>query len=191
VAAARPPRDSRLLDLAEALPCEPWSGSVWRIAREGRSPTQCSAVGGRWDDRSFDVLYTATHADGACAEIFFHLSRGQPVMPTLARYRLHELQVTLASCVLIASTDVLTELGLKAGSFGSLAYSERHLEYPRTQEIAEAAFFHGRDGMIVPSARSSHPNLVVFCDAAGSAAVETVRDCGIVDWTAWKSSRQT
>lgn len=184
----RRPRDSALLDAVEALPRAPWRGTAWRVVREGRDPTQCSAVGGRWDDRSFDVLYTSTQADGARAEMFFHLGRGQPVFPSRVRYGLHELRVRLDACVQIASLEVLAGLGLKVGGFGQLSYSERQLEYPRTQEIAEAAHFHGRDGLVVPSARSAHPNLVVFCGVAGPGGVEVVRDHGIVDWDAWRGS---
>ena len=190
MAPGRAPRDSHLLDAIEALPREVWSGPVWRVVREGRDPTQCSAVGGRWDDRSFEVLYTSTHADGARAEMFFHLSRGQPVIPSQVRYGLHALRVTLNACVRIASLGVLAGLGLQANGFGQLSYSERQLEYPRTQEIAEAAHFHGRDGLFVPSARSAHPNLVVFCDAAGPAALEIERDHGIVDWHSWRSAQR-
>lgn len=186
----RTPRDNHLLDAVEALPREAWSGPVWRVVREGRDPTQCSAVGGRWDDRSFEVLYTSTHADGARAEMFFHLSRGQPVIPSQVRYGLHELRVVLDACVSIASLEVLAGLGLKTSGFGQLSYSERQLEYPRTQEVAEAAHFHGRDGLFVPSARSAHPNLVVFCGVAGPAAVEIERDHGTVDWNSWRSAQR-
>jgi len=186
----RAPRDNLLLDAIEALPREAWSGPVWRVVREGRDPTQCSAVGGRWDDRSFEVLYTSTHADGARAEMFFHLSRGQPVIPSQVRYGLHELRVVLNASVSIASIEALAGLGLKTNGFGQLSYSERQLEYPRTQEIAEAAHFHGRDGLFVPSARSAHPNLVVFCSVAGPAAIEIERDHGTVDWNSWRSAQR-
>lgn len=188
MAAARPPRDSRLLDAVEALPSAPFAGTVWRVVREGREPAQCSAVGGRWDDASFEVLYTSTHPDGARAEMYFHLSRGQPVIPSQVRYRLHELTVTLVDCVRIASLDVLAGLGLRASTFGQLSHSDRQQEYPRSQEIAEAAHFHGRDGMLVPSARAPHPNLVVFCGPAGPAAISPVRDHGPIDWDAWRRS---
>ena len=183
---ARAPRDSRLLDAVEALPQGPWAGAVWRVVREGRDPCQCGAVGGRWDDRSFEVLYTSIHPDGARAEMFFHLGRGQPVFPSQVRHGLHELRVRLDACARIASLDVLAELGLKTGAFGQLSYSERQLEYPRTHKIAEAAHFHGRDGVLVPSARSAHPNLVLFCGIAGPGAVEAVRHHGVVDWEAWR-----
>ncbi len=186
MAAARPVRDSRVLDAVEALPHEPFSGVAWRVVRSGRDPAQCSAVGGRWDDRTFDVLYTSLKADGAVSEIYYHLTRGQPVMPSLVHYKLYELKITLTSCARIDSLDVLAAMGFKIAVFGQLAYDERHQEYPRTQDIAEAAHFHGRDGMLVPSARSEHRNLVVICEHAGPEAIEVVSDRGEIDWARWR-----
>jgi hypothetical protein len=96
--------------------------------------------------------------------------------------RCRRLHITLASCLRIASLADLASIGLHTASFGQLSYAEREQEYPRSQEIAEAAQFLGRDGIIVPSARSEWPNIVVFCDPAGPAAVEAVSDHGLVDW---------
>jgi hypothetical protein len=168
---ARPARDSRLLDAVEALPSEPFAGTSYRVVRDGRDPVQCSAVGGRWDDRTFDVLYTSTRADGALAEMYFHLSRGQPAIPSQVQYRLHELKVTLTSCVRNPSVDALGPLGFKTAVFGQLSYFEREQEYPRTQEIA---------------ARSEHPNVLVFCGPAGLGAREVVRDGGVIQWEDWR-----
>lgn len=186
MAAARPVRDSHLLDAVEALPHGPFSGVARRAVRNGRDPIQCSAAGGRWDDRTFEVLYTSLKADGAVSEMYFHLSRGQPVIPSLVRYRLYELRITLTSCARIESLDVLASIGFRTSVFGQLAYAERQQEYPRTQEIAEAAHFHGRDGLLVPSARSEHPNLVVFCGPARPEAIEIVSDHGEIDWSRWR-----
>lgn len=184
--AMRPARDQRLLDSLEAVPPEPFSDTAWRVVRDGRNPRQCSAVGGRWDnrwdDRTFDVLYTSSNADGAIAEMYFHLRRGQPVFPSQVHYRLFELSITLWCCLHFASLADIAALGLRSETFGQMSYAERKQEYPRTQEIAEAAHFIGRDGLIVPSARSEWPNIVVFCDPAGPGAAEVVRDHGLVDW---------
>lgn len=184
--AARRARDNRLLDAVELLPVEPYAGTVWRIVGDGRDPLRCSRAGGRWDDRTFDVLYTATAADGAAEEMYFHLNRGQPVFPSLLRYRLFELEVTINECVQIKILEELAALGPAVASFGRLSYVDREKEYPRTQEIAEAANFHERHGLLVPSARSKHPNVVVFCERAGIAAVDVVKDHGIFDWSAWR-----
>jgi hypothetical protein len=70
-----------------------------RVVADGRDPLQRSAVGGRRDDRTFDVLFTSTKADGAVPEMYFHLSKGNPVMPLLAQYRFFELEITLENCV--------------------------------------------------------------------------------------------
>jgi RES domain-containing protein len=182
---SRPPRDNRLLDAIDALPSASFSGTAWRVTREERDPIQCSAVGGRWDDRSFEILYTSTKADGAIAEMYFHVSRGQPVIPSQVRYHLHELRIRLAGCLKL-TLDLLQELGFRTAAFGQLSYFEREQEYPRTQEIAEVAYFLGRDGLIVPSARSEHENLIVFCEPAGPEAIEVVHNHGEIVWEDWR-----
>jgi hypothetical protein len=184
----RSARDSRLLDALENLLPEAFAGRAWRIVRDGRDPIQCSAVGGRWDDRSFDVLYTSTRADGATAEMYFHVARGQPVIPSQVRYRLFELDIRLASCLRFNSIEELHSLGLQTATFGQLSYAERNQEYPRTQEIAEAAYFIGRDGLIAPSARAECPNLIVFCDQAGPSTFEVIRDHGLINWDEWRKT---
>jgi RES domain-containing protein len=185
---ARRARDSGLLDAVEALTPQPYTGRSWRVVREGRDPLQCSSVGGRWDDQTFDVLYTSTRGDGAIAEMFFHVGNGQPVVPSRVKYRLYELMVNLRQCLHVPTLEGLASLGLKTSTFGRLSYSDRDQEYPRTQEIAEAAHFHGRDGILVPSARSEHLNLVVFCERSGPAAVEVLHDHGVIDWAEWKKT---
>ncbi len=130
-------------------------------------------------------------ADGALGEMYFHLSKGQPVFPSRASYRLFELEVALASCVTIADMGALEALGVKTGTFGRLSFGrlsseERQGEYPRTQEVGEASHFHGRDGLLVPSARSDHLDVVILCDRAGPAAVDVVHDHGIIDWPTWR-----
>jgi hypothetical protein len=182
MAAMRSARDNRLLDALENIQPEAFAGEVWRIVRDGRDPVQCSAAGGRWDDQTFDVLYTSSSADGAIAEMYFHLRRGQPVMPSQVHYRLFELSIKLSSCLRIVVMADLTTLGMQTAAFGQLSYVEREQEYPRSQEIAEAAQFIGRDGIIVSSVRSQSPNIVVFCDPAGPEAVEVIKDYGLIDW---------
>ena len=93
---ARNVRDSDLIDALEKADTEPFEGSVWRVVRDGKDPCLCGNSGGRWDDRTFDVLYTATELDGAIAEMHFHLSRGQPVIPSKVRYRIFELSISLS-----------------------------------------------------------------------------------------------
>lgn len=189
MAGPRTVRDSELIDALEDAEAAPFEGSVWRVVREGKDPRLCSSAGGRWDDRTFDVLYTAAERDGAIAEMHFHLSRGQPIMPSMVRYKIFELSVSLSHMLKLPTLDDLTGLGFDVGTFGQLSYDERVQEYPRTQDIAETAHFLGYDGMLVPNARWACANIVVFCDAVPAGSIEVVKEHGLIDWSAWKKDR--
>ncbi len=88
-------RDNRLIDAIEAIDPVVFEGNVWRLVRDGRDPLICSASGGRWDDGTFDVLYTSLARSGALEEMRFHLMRGQPVMPSKVKYRMFEIELSL------------------------------------------------------------------------------------------------
>jgi RES domain-containing protein len=176
-------RDNKLIDAMEALPRRPFKGTVWRVASETRDPCQCSASGGRWDDKTFDVLYTSLERDGALSEMYFHLLRGQPVFPSMLRFKLYELSVQLPDVIDLADMSTLTALGVDKARYGQLAYDERLGEYPRTQEIAEVAHFLDAEGLVVPSARRDCSNLVIFCGRAKPDAVDVIQDHGLIDWT--------
>ena len=61
-----------LLDAMQALEPVEFEGPVWRIVRQGRDPLLASRSGGRWDDGTFDVLYTSESREGAIAEARFY-----------------------------------------------------------------------------------------------------------------------
>jgi RES domain-containing protein len=181
-------RDSALIDALEDAPSIVFEGAVWRVVREGRDVLQCSSYGGRWDDGTFDVLYTSTQADGAIAEMHFHLSRGQPVMPSKVDYYLYELRVAMQRALKFSDLAALATVGMDAERFGALSYIERVQEYPRPQEIAEVAQFVGFDGLIVPSARLAEClNAILFCDRIPLEAIEVVRDRGAIRWDDWRN----
>jgi RES domain-containing protein len=186
---ADPPRirDSALIDALEAAPSTRFEDTVWRVVREGRDVLQGSAFGGRWDDTTFDVLYTSKMADGALAEIYFHLSRGQPIIPSKVAYRLYELRVAVQRTLVLADPAAVAELGVDTARYGALSYVERLQEYPRPQEIAETAHFVGFDGLIVPSARFECLNVVLFCDRIPPESTEVVLDHGAVNWDSWRT----
>ena len=74
--AHRPPRPKALLDAIEAETPIGFSGQVWRVVTDGFDPLRPSRAGGRWDDGSFDVLYTSASRDGALAEILVSRRQG-------------------------------------------------------------------------------------------------------------------
>lgn len=176
-------RDNKLIDALEAIAPTRFGDAVWRLVRDGRDPLQCSASGGRWDDGSFDVLYTSMARSGALEEMRFHLMRGQPVMPSKVKYRMFEIDLKLDRALKFLDLAALAAVGLRTETFGRLSYAQKNDEYPRTQEIAEVAHFLDFDGLIVPSARSDARNVVVFCDKVETLRDSATTDHGIVDWS--------
>lgn len=177
-------RDSALLDALEQRPQAPFAGTVWRSVREGRDPTQCWRAGGRWDDRTFDVLYTSTNREGAIAERRFHLFRGQPIPPSRVHYELFELRARLVAVIVFSDLKALEAIGMNTAGYGQASFADRQTEYPRSQEVAEACFFLGTDGILVPNARHDSQNLIVFCEQATAPKIETIRSHGLLHWTA-------
>ena len=184
------PRDRDLIDALDAMEVEPFSGTVWRVRQEGRDPTTFFAGGNRWDDGSFDVLYTALDREGALAEMRFHLSRGQPVIPSKVRYSLHELTVDVQGVIDITDWAFLERFGVVKAGFGKMPYLSHASEYSACQRIGEAIHFLGSDdsaepsGFLVPNARREGRNLVLLGDYMPLENVEHVRDHGVIDWNA-------
>ena len=178
-----PIRDSALLDALARLARAPFAGTVWRAAREGHHPADGWRAGGRWDDRTFDALYTSLNRDGAIAERRFHLFRGQPIPPSKGRHELFELRASLAAVIVFPDRKALQAIGMNAAGYGRASYAGRQGEYPRSQEVAEACYFLGADGILAPNARHASQNLIVFCEQDTALEIETVRSHGLLDWT--------
>lgn len=116
----RPPRPKALLDAIEAEPAGAFRGPLWRVVTDGYDPLRPSRAGGRWDDGSFDVLYTSTARDGALAESWFHASRGQPIIPSKVRKRLFRLHATLDRVLDLTADGKLAALGVNMATYGRL-----------------------------------------------------------------------
>ena len=179
-------RDNTLLDAIEASTATKFEGSVWRVVRGDHDPLQVSSPGGRWDDGTFDVLYTSLVSDGALAEIYFHIMRGQPVFPSRMVFRLFELRVALRRVLALTDMTALAAFGVDVAKYGSLQYARREEEFLRLQEIGEAAHFLDFDGLIAPSARWECQNLVVFTDHVAPDALSIAHEHGPVDWDDWR-----
>ena len=175
-------RDSKLIDALDQSDAECIEGAAWRVVREGKDPCMCSRVGGRWDDRTFDVLYTSLEREGAIAEMHFHLSRGLPITPSKVRYKLFELRISLPQILRLSTLKKLSDLGSDTSVYGRLSYEERESEYIRTQDIAETAHFLEYKGLLVPNARWNCSNLIIFCELAPMGSFEVFKDEGVIDW---------
>lgn len=151
---------------------------MWRVVRVGRSVLDGSRGSGRWNPASLSVLYGAQEADGAVAEMHFHLNRGQSVFPSRMQHDLFELRIAMNSSLILADMDALARLGVVPERYGEMLYA-------RTQEIADAAVFMGYDGIIAPSARWTCQNIVLFLDKIALDDIEEVSSSRI-DWRAWR-----
>jgi RES domain len=90
----------------------------------------------------------------------------------------------------LSDETTLTSLGVDMSRFGQLSYRERTTEHARTQEVAEVAHFLDHAGIVVPCARWTCSNVVVFCDRSEPGSVEPVKDHGLVDWTDWQAKNR-
>lgn len=172
-------RDLRLLDQVDAYPRRPHTGSLWRVVRDGRDPLLGGRSASRWCNGSFDVLYTSLERDGAIAEVYALLSL-QPVFPSKIVFQVHRLHVSVQQSLHLADLPTLARLGVDIDR-----YQER--DYARTQDIADAAYFLGFDGLFVPSARWPCTNAALFTDRIDPASLSIdATEPDHVDWRSWR-----
>jgi hypothetical protein len=126
--------------------------------------------------------------DGALAEMWFHVTRGQPIPPSVIKFHIFGLRVKLARSLRLADLNALVKLGVDVGHYGQLEHARRSEEYSRTQEISEVAHFLDFDGLIVPSARWQCENVILFTDRVPPDALSISRVDGEIDWMAWRST---
>ena len=176
---SRKARDLELLDAIDKLSGTTFDGQVWRVVRESRDVLLGSRVGARWDPATFDVLYTSLDRDTALAEVYFHLSR-QPVFPSVP-FQIHRIRAHARKILRLDQMTLLRQLGVDTDKYATM-------DYARTQAIGDAAFFLGFEGLIVPSARSSALNLVLFSDRLEITDIE-VEDSESIDWQSWRRLR--
>lgn len=170
--------DPDLLDALDAMATRPFDGTVWRVTWASRDPLAGGVGGGRWHPpNGFEVLYTSLEEDGALAEIYHHLSRA-PVFSS-SHVKINEIAVRAARVAVFDSVASLKPLGVDAEMF-------RRGDVARTREIGAAARFLDMDGLIVPSARWSCANLVLFMDRLSGLDALAVRAARDINWPAWR-----
>jgi len=168
--------DRKLLDTLEQLEPISLSVEVWRVAWKSRSVLE-GGPGGRWNPpNSFLALYTSLDADGALAEIYHHLSQA-PVRSSADKL-LYGLKVRTRQTLPLNDAKVLDSLGLTEGALALADIS-------RSQEIGAAAHLLGCDSVLVPSARWSCDNLVLFSENMPPDDIE-VGAAYPVNWPAWR-----
>lgn len=180
----RPPRPKALIDAIGVEAPTAFSGVVWRVVTEGLDALRPARAGGRWDDGTFDVLYTSSERDGAIAESWFHAAKGQPLMPSKIKKRVFQIEAYLDRALDLSGAGKLASLGVNMENYGRLAYSGRTEEYPTLQQIAEAAHFYEYEAIVVPNARWPASNVVVFTERTrpGQLSILGSEPVNLNDW---------
>ncbi|MGH6899315.1 MAG: RES family NAD+ phosphorylase [Geminicoccaceae bacterium] len=168
--------DPALLERLSAFETESFDGDVFRATRRSLDPLAASTSGGRWAPKGLvPVLYTSLLREGALAEISHHWSQltPRPSKPVV----LHRLGVSAERRLRLLRGD-LEELDVDTKQYESV-------NYHRTQEIGAAVAFLGCDGLIVPSARWSCENLVLFTENHALTSKLEVLSSEAIDWQTW------
>ena len=141
--------------LAALTPC-PWSGSVFRVMLAGNPPERENQVGARWNPPDLAAIYTSLQAQTAIAEVEYHLSQQpRPVRPDL-RKTLYEIRAELSAVTNIV--EVLDDL-IGAGVSRDELFAD---DWRISQDVGRLSAWFESDGILVPSARASGLNLVIY-----------------------------
>lgn len=170
--------DRALLDALD-LTGNRFAGTVWRVTSNGRPPLKGSTSRGRWSgSEDFSVLYTSCERNGALAEVGFRLAM-EPIWPSRLQHQIHALNVECSRVLDLTDYDLLQSLGVRTDKYQSLDYS-------MTVKIAAAANFLEFDALLVPSARFTCNNLVVFNERDNNIKLASSTD---IDWQQWRKSQ--
>jgi hypothetical protein len=104
------------------------------------------------------------------------------VWPSRLEHDIHRITARTDRSLRFADVGSLSSLGVDVRRYASF-------DYAVTQSIAAAAFFLDFDGLIVPSARSTALNLVIFTEKPDIGERLTLEASEPVDWSAWRSQQ--
>lgn len=116
-------------------------------------PTRINDKGARWNPAGVPAIYCSLDRATALAEGDYAISV-QSLRPT-AKRTIYKLRVSLKRVVDLSPAAILRELGLSEDELSST-------DHTACRTIGGAVEWLEHDGMIVPSARSSGCNLVIF-----------------------------
>lgn len=109
--------------------------------------------GARWNPPGVAAIYTSLAREGALAEAE-HQIAVQP-SPPRARRTIYTLELTLASVLDLTDVEVLRTLGVGTSEL-------KADDMTACRRLGGAAHWLERDGLLLPSARCSNTNLVIF-----------------------------
>jgi len=159
-----------LADRLHEVVSVPWRGQVYRHMFAGYPPDRENTGGARWNPAGIGAIYTSLERATSMAEAEYHLSL-QPVRPRIRR-TMYVIQVALGNTIRLTVED-LALFGLTDEMLGSF-------DLEPCQVVGGAIATLGRDGMLVPSARTRGTNLVIFpANRSAEFTLETIDEQNI------------
>lgn len=135
-------------------------------------PDQENTRGARWNPSETPAIYTSLSREVAIAEADFQISL-EPFRPRVKR-TVYRVRVALANVLNLSDHHVLQALGVGDAEL-------RAFDHRACQTIGGAAEWLGHDGLLVPSARATGTNLVVFPRKQGRDCEFEVLDYEVLD----------
>src|SRR5579863_4567349 len=123
-------------------------------------PTRANELGARWNPPGVPAIYCSLDHATALAEGNYAVAV-QSLRPTVKR-TIYNLRVHLEKVLDLSSRSKLLELGI-----GEVELSD--VDHTGCQRIGGAVEWLEHDGLLVPSARTSGLNLVIFTRKRGPA----------------------
>jgi RES domain-containing protein len=145
--------DPALVDLLAEAPAGNWTGRAWRHMFAEYPPDRVNTTGARWNPPGVGAIYVSLSRDGALSEARYRLE-SEP-RPIRVKQTLYELEISLHQVLDLSSEGSLGRLGIGIAELQSR-------DMTACRRVGYAAEFLEHDGLIVPSARHSGQNLVIF-----------------------------
>lgn len=142
-----------LLDRLQAITPSPWSGTAYRHMFGSYPPDQQNTRGARWNPPNTAAIYLSLTEAGAIAE-GDHLIAMQPARPKAAR-TVYEIQIELASVIDLTASATLESCGVTQPELVGI-------DMTACQTVGGATAWLEHDGLLVPSARSTATNLIIY-----------------------------
>jgi RES domain-containing protein len=135
-------------------------------------PERENTSGARWNPPEVPAIYASLSREGALAEAEYQIAM-EPRRPR-ARRTVYCIEVGLASVLDLSGPEALARLGVDRDALAGL-------DHAACQEIGGAVERLEHDGMIVPSARSSSLNLIIFPNRQTASYRFEVLDSEVID----------
>ena len=152
--------DQQLLERLAALPVKPRIGTVYRCMLAGASADCENIRGSRWNPQNISAIYTSLSREGAIAEIEYRLSLEPPIKRKTIRKAVYTIRVELEKTIDIYADALWMKFGVTNTMLAGIDHSV-------CQKIGAQVDWLELEGVVVPSARHAHGNLVIYPSNSG------------------------